>query len=71
MSRGEWDDETQKQFEEMQNKSREFSEVIGKFREDVTISDDFMHDIDNAVSKFEHEVDMMTEAFRKMKHNCF
>ena len=71
MSRGEWDDETQKQFEEMQNKSREFSEAIGKFRKDVTINNESMYDIDTSVSKFEHEVDMMTEAFRKMKHNCF
>ena len=57
----EWDKETQKKFEEMQE----------KFREDVTRHRDDMQNEDSAVSKFEHQVDMMCENFRRMKHNCF
>ena len=67
----EWDKETQKKFEEMQEKCMEFSEVITKFRNDVTIDNKSMQDIDNAVSKFEHDINMMTEDFRRMEHNCF
>ena len=67
----EWDNKTQKQFEEMQNKCRKFSEVIGKFREDVTMDTEFMQEIDSELSRFEHRVDVMTENFRRMKHNCF
>ena len=67
----EWDKETQKKFEEMQEKCREFSEVVEKFREDVTRHRDDMQNEDSAVSKFEHQVNMMCENFRRMKHNCF
>jgi|TARA_A100001011_G_scaffold307751_1_gene323153 hypothetical protein len=67
----EWDKETQKQFEEMQEKCREFSQVVEKFRDDVTRNRDDMQTEDSAVSKFEHQVDMMAENFRRMKHNCF
>ena len=67
----EWDKETQKKFEEMQEKCMEFSEVITKFRNDVTRDSESMENEDNAVSKFEHQVDMMCENFRRMKHNCF
>jgi len=67
----EWDKDTQKQFEEMQEKCREFSQVVEKFRDNVTRDDESMETIDSAVSKFEHQVDMMVENFRRMKHNCF
>jgi hypothetical protein len=50
---------------------REISIVIDKFREKVTRGVEYMEDIDNAVSKFEYEVDIMEEKFRQMKHNCF
>jgi len=71
MARWEWTKETQEEFENMQEKCREFSIVIDKFRENVTIDAESMEDIDSCVSKFEHEVIMMEENFRKMKHNCF
>ena len=67
----EWDEETQKKFGEMQEKCREFSQVVEKFRDDVTRNSEFMQTEDSAVSKFEHQVDMMAENFRRMKHNCF
>ena len=55
----------------MQEKCREFSMVIDKFREKVTRGVEYMEDIDSAVSKFEYEVDIMEEKFRQMKYNCF
>jgi|TARA_X000001382_G_scaffold110067_1_gene86486 predicted nucleic acid-binding Zn-ribbon protein len=71
MARWEWDKETQKEFEKMQEKCREFSMIIDKFREKVTRGVEYMEDIDSTVSKFEYEVDIMEEKFRQMKHNCF
>ena len=43
-----------------------------KFRDEFTI-DKHMHmeDEDNAISSFQHKVEMMADAFRKMKFNCF
>ena len=74
MARWEWTEETQKEFEKMQEKCREFSIVIDKFRTNVSrdgIDAESMEEIDSRVSKFEHEVTMMEEDFRRMKHNCF
>jgi len=67
----EWDKDTQNKFEEMQEKCREFSQAVEKFRDEVTRNSESMENEDNAVSKFEHQVDMMVENFRRMKHNCF
>jgi hypothetical protein len=74
MARWEWTAETQKEFEEMQEKCREFGIVIDKFRTNVSrdgIDSESMEEIDSRVSKFEHEVNTMEEDFRRMKHNCF
>jgi len=71
MARWEWTKETKEEFENMQEKCRKFAIVIDNFRENVTRDHESMEDIDNCVSKFEHEVSTMEENFRKMKHNCF
>ena len=67
----EWDKKTQKDFEEMQDKCRAFAEEVAKWREEVTTNREDMTTQDSAVSKFVHEVEQMSEAFRRMKHNCF
>ena len=48
------------------------SKEMQKFRDEFTI-DKHMHmeDEDNAISSFQHKVEMMADAFRKMKFNCF
>ena len=54
--------------------TKKFAIALDKFREDVTrdrCEGNSMQEIDNCVSKFEHEVTMMEENFRRMKHNCF
>ena len=74
MARWEWTEETQKEFEKMQEKCREFVIVIDNFRTNVSrdgIDSESMEEIDSHVSKFEHEVTMMEKDFRRMKHNCF
>ena len=60
MARWEWTKETQEEFQKMQDKCSEFAMDLDKFRENVTRD-----------SKFEHEVTMMEENFRRMKYNCF
>jgi len=30
-----------------------------------------MQEEDNAISSFQHKVEMMADTFRRMKHNCF
>jgi len=74
MARWEWTKETQEEFQKMQDKCSEFAIALDKFREDVTsdrCEGTSMQEIDSCVSKFEHEVSMMEENFRRMKHNCF
>ena len=74
MARWEWTKETQEEFQKMQDKCSEFAMNLDKFRENVTrdrCEGNSMQEIDNCVSKFEHEVTIMEENFRRMKYNCF
>ena len=72
MSKADHSKEMQDKFEHFQNKCDEFVEEMQKFRDEFTI-DKHMHmqEEDNAISSFQHKVEMMSDAFRKMKFNCF
>ena len=72
MSRADHSKQIQDKFETFQNKCDEFAEEMQKFRDEFTI-DKHMHmqEEDNAISSFQHKVEMMADTFRRMKHNCF
>jgi uncharacterized membrane protein (DUF106 family) len=72
MSRADHSKQIQDKFEKFQNKCDEFAEEMQKFRDEFTI-DKHMHmqEEDNAISSFQHKVEMMADTFRRMKHNCF
>ena len=70
MARWEWTKETQEEFQKMQDKCSEFAIDLDKIRENVTRNAESMQEIDNCISKFEHEVTIMEEKFRRMKYNC-
>ena len=61
MSRADHSKKIQNKFETFQNKWDEFT--IDKHMH--------MQEEDNAISSFQHKVEMMADTFRRMKHNCF